>query len=82
MNPLLRMRLGHPKEVALHVLDRMLFPRGQHKAQLVSHHGSGRGVIRTIAAARARLAIHGMLLPRGQKRRCDRRQEGRAFVGG
>jgi hypothetical protein len=39
MNPLIRIRLGHPKELALHFLDRILFQIGQNKEQLVGHHG-------------------------------------------
>jgi hypothetical protein len=39
MNPLIRIRLGHPKELALHFLDGILFQIGQHEEQLVGHRG-------------------------------------------
>jgi hypothetical protein len=37
MNPLIRMRLGHAKELSLYVLDGILFDIGQHEEQLVGY---------------------------------------------
>jgi hypothetical protein len=39
MNPFVRIRLRHPKELALHFLDGILFQVGQNKEQLVGHRG-------------------------------------------
>ena len=79
MHPRVRIRLRHPKKLALHFLDGMLFHGGQHEEQLVSHRGSRRGVIRTVAAAGARLSIKGVVCQVGQKRVVDMRQECRDF---
>jgi hypothetical protein len=35
MNPRVRMRLGHPKELSLHLLNRMLFHVGQNEEPFV-----------------------------------------------
>jgi hypothetical protein len=79
MKPLIGIRLGQPKELALHLLDGILFEVGQNKKQLISHRRSRRGVIRTIAPARAGVSINGMLLHIGQKRVFEMPQEGREF---
>ena len=39
MNPLIRIRLRHPKELALHVLDGVLFHIGQDEEPRVGHRG-------------------------------------------
>jgi hypothetical protein len=36
-NPLVGIRLGHPKELSLHFLERMLFQVGRHKEQFVGY---------------------------------------------
>jgi hypothetical protein len=79
MTPLLGMRLGHPQEVAVPLLDGMLCAGGQNTQPLISHRRYRRGVIRTITPARAGVSITSMLLPRGQKRLVERRPEGREF---
>jgi hypothetical protein len=78
MNPRMGIRLGHPTEVAWHFLDGMLFQLGQNAEPLVGHRGSGRGVIRTIAAARTGLSINGVVCQIGPQCVFERRQEGRA----
>jgi hypothetical protein len=79
MNPLVRLRLRPPKKLALHFLDGILFHVGQNEEQLVSHRGYRRGVIRTVAAAGARLSINGVVFHVGQKRVFEMRQECREF---
>jgi hypothetical protein len=37
MNPLVGIRLGHPKELSLHLLDGMLFYIRQNKEELVGY---------------------------------------------
>jgi hypothetical protein len=37
MNPLIGIRLGQPKELALHFLDGILFEVSQNKEQLIGH---------------------------------------------
>ena len=79
MKPFVRIRLRHPKEVALHFLDGILFQVGQNKEQLVSHRGEGRGVRRTVAAAGAGLSINGVVCHIGQKGVFEMREEGCEF---
>ena len=82
MKPFVRIRLRHPKEVALHFLDGILFQVGQNKEQLVSHRGEGRGVRRTVAAVGARLSINGVVFHVGQKGVFAMRQQCREFLRG
>ena len=63
MNPLVGIRLGHAKELSLHLLDGILFHVGQDEEPLVGHRWETTGVIRTIAATRAGLPINGAVLP-------------------
>ena len=58
MNPLVRIRLRHPKELSLHLLDRILFQVSQDEEQLVGRRWERTGFIRTVAAARAGLPIN------------------------
>jgi len=39
MNPLIGVRLGHPKELSLDFLDGILFQIGQNEEQFVRHRG-------------------------------------------
>jgi hypothetical protein len=39
MNPLIGVRLGHPKELSLHLLERILFHVGQDEESFVCHRG-------------------------------------------
>jgi len=59
MNPRVRMRLGHPQELSLHLVERMLLHGGQDEEPLVGRRWERTGVIRPVAAARAGLPIHG-----------------------
>ena len=61
MTPLVCIRLGHPKELSWHFLERMLFQVGQHEEQFVRHHRYGTVVIRTVTTACAGLPINGVL---------------------
>jgi hypothetical protein len=79
MNPRVRMRLTHPKELALHLLNRMLFQVGQHEEAFVRDRGQWTGAIGTIATARAGVPINRAVLPVGHKRLLDMRQQGHTF---
>lgn len=59
MNPLISIGLAHPKELPLHLLDRILFQIGQDEEELVRHRRQGTGLIRTVPAARAGVPING-----------------------
>ena len=75
VNPCVRVRLTHPKELALHLLNGILFHVGQNEEQFVRDRGQRTGVIGTIAATCAGLAInragmhvgHKSLLEMGQQ---------------
>ena len=67
MNPLVRIRLRHPKELSLHLLNGMLFEVGQNKEPFVRECGQRTGVIGTLAATRAGLPINGAVMPVGHK---------------
>jgi hypothetical protein len=62
MNPLVRVRLGYPKELSLYFLDGILFQRRQNQEEFIGYCRQGTRVIRTIAADRVRLPINGMVL--------------------
>jgi hypothetical protein len=79
MNPLVRIRLGHPKELSLHLLDRVLFQVSQDEEQFVGRRWERAGGIRTVAAARAGLPINGAVLHRDHKRLLEMRQQGHKF---
>jgi hypothetical protein len=79
MNPLVGMRLGHPKELSWHFLNGVLFHIGQDAEELVDQRGSGTGVIRTGAAARAGLSINGVILHIGHKRVLERGEQPHEF---
>ena len=68
VNPLVRMRLTHPEELSLHLLNRMLFQVGQNEEQFVCERGQWTGVIRTIAATCAGVSSDRAVLPVGDKR--------------
>ena len=67
MNPLIRIRLRHPKELSLHLLNRILFQVGQDKEQFVRECGQRTGVIGTRAATRAELPINRAVMHVGHK---------------
>jgi hypothetical protein len=67
MNPLVGIRLGHPKELSLYRLDRMLFQVGQDKEQFIGCRWERAGGIRAVAAARAGLSINGTVLHRSHQ---------------
>ena len=76
VNPCVRIRLTHPKELSLHVLNGILFHVRQHEAQFVRDHGQRTGAIGRIAATRARLSINRAILPGGHKRLLKMGQQG------
>jgi hypothetical protein len=75
MNPRIRIRLGHPKELPLHFLDGILFQVGQDEEQLVGRRGERTGVIRRVAPARAGLPINGTVLHINYKRLLEMGQQ-------
>jgi hypothetical protein len=79
MNPRVGMRLTPPKELSLPFLHGVLLHRGQDDEQRIRHRGSGRGLIRTVAAARARVSIEGVVFHVRQPGVVERRQEGGEF---
>jgi hypothetical protein len=79
LNPLMGMRLPHPKELAVHCLNGVLFHRGPDEEPLIRHRGSGRGLIRTVAAARARVSITGVVFHVSQPGVFEKWQEGGEF---
>lgn len=79
MNPLVRLRLRHPKELSLHLLARILFQVSQDEEQLVGRRWERTGFIRTVAAARAGLPIDGAVLHIGRQRVLERGQQRREF---
>jgi hypothetical protein len=68
MNPCMRIRLTHPDELALPLLKGVLLHVGQDAASCVGHRRHGTGVIRTVAATRARLPITRTVMPGGHQR--------------
>ena len=68
MNPCVRIRLTHPKELSLHLLTGILFQVGQNEEQFVRECGQRTGVIGTIAPTRAGLPINRAVLHVGHKR--------------
>ena len=79
MNPLVGIGLRHPKELALHCLDGVLFQVGEDEEQLVSHRWERTGLIGTVAAAGAGLPINGAVLHRRHQRLREMRQQRREF---
>jgi len=79
MHPLVGMRLGHPQELSLHRLDRMLFHVGQDEEPFVGCRWERTGVIRRVATARTGLPINGTVLHRAHKRRLEMRSQGHTF---
>lgn len=67
VNPFVRIRLAHPKELALYLLKGILFQVGENEEQLVRHCWQRTGAIGTIAATRAGLPIKRAVLHVGHK---------------
>jgi hypothetical protein len=80
MNPLIGVRLGHPKELSLHLLDGVLFQVDQNEEQFVRHRGQGTIVIRTVTAARAGLPINGAVPQIGAQRVLEKGQQRGEFL--
>ena len=76
MNPLVRMRLTHPKALALHRLTGMLLHLGQHEQPFVRARGPWTGAICRVTAIRARLPIHRLLIHVGHQRLLNMGQQG------
>jgi hypothetical protein len=74
MTPRSGVRVRQPKELALHCLEGLLLSRRQHTAEFVGDRESGTWVRRTVAADRARLPSHGLVLPIGHKGLLNRRK--------
>jgi hypothetical protein len=68
VNPCVRIRLTHPKELSLHFLNGILLQVRQNEEQFVCECGQRAGGIATIAATRARLPINRAILHVGHKR--------------
>ena len=73
VNPRLRMRWRHPKELPVHGLKRRLFQIRQHAEPFVGYCGEGTMVIRTVAATRAGWPIDRAVLQIGRQRVLERR---------
>lgn len=67
VNPFVRMRLTHLKQLSLHLLNRMLFQVCQNEAQLVRDRGQWAGAIGTVTATRAGLPINRAVMHVGDK---------------
>jgi hypothetical protein len=68
VNPRMRMRWRHPKELTWHFLTRVLCHIRQHDQPFVRHRRQGTMVIRTVTSAGTGLAIHGAVLQIGRSR--------------
>jgi len=79
VNPLVRMRLTHPKELSLHLLNGMLFHVGQNEEQFVRARGQRTGVIGTIAATHAGLSINRAVMHGGHKSLLEMGQQALKF---
>jgi hypothetical protein len=79
MNPLVRIRLTHPKELSLHRLNGILFHIGQNEEQFVRARGQGTGALWRVTATRARLPINRTLIHVGHKRLLKMGQQGLKF---
>ena len=75
MNACVRMRLTHPKQLSLHLLNGMLCHVGQNEEPCVRHRRQGTIVIRTVTSAGAGLAIAGAVLQLGHSRALNMRQQ-------
>jgi hypothetical protein len=79
VNPLVRIRLTHPKELSLHLLNGILFRIRQNEKQFVCARGQWTGVICRVTAIRARLPINRTLIHVGHKRLLKMGQQGLKF---
>jgi hypothetical protein len=75
MNPLVRVRWGHPQELSWYGLDGMLLYIGQKKEAFVGYGRQGTRVIRTLAADRARLPSNSPVVHVGHKGLLNMRQK-------
>jgi hypothetical protein len=76
VNPWVRMRLTHPQELALHLLNGSLLHAGRNEQQFVRARGQWTGAICRVTATRARLPLKRTLIHRGHKRLRKRGQQG------
>jgi hypothetical protein len=79
VNPLVRIRLTHPKELALYLLNRILFHVGQNEKQFVRACGQWTGIICRVTATRAGLPIDRAVIHVGHKRLLKMGQQGLKF---
>jgi hypothetical protein len=79
VNPLVRIRLTHPKELSLHLLNGILFHVGQNEQQFVRARGQWTGAIGRVTATCARLSINRTLIHVGHKRLLKMGQQGLKF---
>jgi hypothetical protein len=79
VNPCVRIRLAHPKELSLHLLNGRLFQGGQHEEQFVRDRGPRTGAIGTVAATRAGLPINRPVMHVGHKGLLNMGQQGVKF---
>ena len=66
MNSLIRIRLGHPKELSLHFLNGVLFHIRQNEELFVGYRRQRTIVIGSVTTARAGLPIDGAVLQIGR----------------
>jgi hypothetical protein len=79
MNPLVRIRLPHPTELSLHLLNGMLFHVGQNEEPFVRDRGQRTGAICSVTATRARLPINRAVIHIGPKSLLKMGQQGLKF---
>jgi hypothetical protein len=75
------MRLRHPTELSLHLLQRLLFQVGEAEEQLVCAGRQRAGARGTVAAPRAGLPSKRVVLPVGPKGLLNMGQQGLKFGG-
>jgi hypothetical protein len=79
VNPLVRMRLTHPKQLSLHLLKRILLQVGENEEQLICDCRQWAGAIGTVAATRAGLPITRAVMHGGDKGLLKMGQQGLKF---
>jgi hypothetical protein len=75
VNPGVRMRLAHPKELSWHFLNRMLLHIRQHAEPFLGYRGSRTMVIGTITTAGAGWPLNGTVLQIGRPCRLEMPQQ-------
>jgi hypothetical protein len=75
VNPLMRIRLRHAKELTLHFLNGILFHIRQNEEQFVGYRGSRTRGVGTVTSARTGVPIDRAVLQVGRQRVLEMRQQ-------